>query len=304
MNSMSPLIKSVLYVMACVSLWALIPVVSKTGQRSLDNHQFLFWTSFISFAGVFAVTAFTGKLKHFRNYTTCEFTKAAVLGFMGTYLYYILLYYGYANTRGMEVLVLQYSWPLFMIILSAFILGEKISAASAAASILGFAGVMIVLTKGNLHFIHMENLKADIIVILGALTFALFSVLSKNIRSEPYTLLTIYFFTATVTSLVSMLTLSEFRIPDRGSLTPVILNGLFVNGYSYIFWIKALKNAHASFVAPFVFLTPVISSVYLINFLGEPPENAYILGLLSVIAGGLINSLKMFRPGTGLRKNS
>ena len=40
--------KSIIYIIACVFLWALIPVVSKLGQNGLDNHQFLFWSSLSS----------------------------------------------------------------------------------------------------------------------------------------------------------------------------------------------------------------------------------------------------------------
>jgi len=35
--------KALLFVLACVVLWAFIPVVSKLGQNNLDNYQFLFW---------------------------------------------------------------------------------------------------------------------------------------------------------------------------------------------------------------------------------------------------------------------
>jgi len=34
--------RTVIYVLICVGLWALIPVVSKLGQINLDNPQFLF----------------------------------------------------------------------------------------------------------------------------------------------------------------------------------------------------------------------------------------------------------------------
>ena len=41
--------KGTVYVVICMALWALIPVVAKMGQTTLDNHQFLFWSSLISF---------------------------------------------------------------------------------------------------------------------------------------------------------------------------------------------------------------------------------------------------------------
>jgi drug/metabolite transporter (DMT)-like permease len=78
-------------------------------------------------------------------------------------------------------------------------------------------------------------------------------------------------------------------LPTKDSIVPVLVNGLFVNGFSYIFWIKALKEAEASFVAPLVFLTPVLSALYLIIFFQEPLLPVYGIGLLAVIIGGLLN---------------
>jgi drug/metabolite transporter (DMT)-like permease len=201
-----------------------------------------------------------------------------------------LLYFGYANAQGLEVLVIQYSWPIFIVLLSIFILKEKLTIKRLLAVLFGFIGVFLVLTKGNFSDIHLENLSVDILVIIAALSFALFSVLSKKVHLEPYTMITTYFLTATVASFASMLWLSEFALPTKNALIPILINGIFVNGYSYIFWIKALKESEASFVAPFVFLTPVVSAFYLIVFFKEPFLPIYVFGLLAVIIGGLLNN--------------
>src|SRR3989339_842172 len=281
--------KAIAYTLICVALWALIPVVSKLGQANLDNHQFLFWSSVISFLAFLIATVAVKQSKIFLTYKVRDWFNAIFLGFLGTYLYYILLYFGYANAQGLEVLVLQYSWPIFIVLLSVFILKEKLTLKRALAVLFGFLGVILVLTKGNPAQIHLDNYFVDILVLIAALTFGLFSVLSKKVHLEPYTMITIYFLTATVASFVSMLWLSDFSLPTKDALIPILANGLFVNGFSYIFWIKALKEAEASFVAPFVFLTPVLSAIYLIIFFQEPLLPVYGLGLLAVIIGGLLN---------------
>jgi drug/metabolite transporter (DMT)-like permease len=281
--------KAILYTLICVALWALIPVVSKLGQVNLDNHQFLFWSSVISFFAFLAATIAVKQSKMFLSYKARDWFNAIGLGFLGTYLYYILLYFGYANAQGLEVLVLQYSWPIFIVALSIFILKEKLTLRRVFAVLFGFVGVTLVLTKGNFTQIYLDNYSVDILILIAALTFSLFSVLSKKVHLEPYTMITICFLTATVTSFGSMLWLSDFSLPTKDTLIPILINGLFVNGFSYIFWIKALKEAEASFVAPFVFLTPVLSALYLILFFQVPLLPVYGLGLFSVIIGGLLN---------------
>ena len=281
--------KAILYVIICVILWALIPVVSKLGQVDLDNHQFLFWSSLVSFLALLTSTLVTKKAKFFQKYNLKDWVKAVLLGFTGTYLYYILLYFGYANAQGIEILVLQYSWPIFIVLLSRLILNEKLNSKKILSLLFGFLGVILVLTKGNITQIHLDNYYIDILVLLAGLTFAIFSVYSKKVHLEPYTMTTIYFLTATIASFISMFWFSNFVFPTTQTLIPILVNGLLVNGFSYIFWVKALKESEASFIAPFVFLTPILGALYLIMFFREPMLPVYIIGLVAVIAGGLLN---------------
>ena len=288
--------KAIIYVLICVGLWAFIPVVSKLGQKNLDNHQFLFWSSVSSLFLLVFLTVTQKKTKDFLKYNISDWFHVVFLGFLGTYLYYILIYFGYAQAQGIEVLVLEYSWPIFVVILSVFILKEKLTWKKVLTIMIGFLGVFLVLTKGNFSQIHLENFWVDILVLLAAFSAASFSVLSKKVYFEPYTMVTIFFLTATVASFFSMILLSDFLLPSKNTITLIIINGFFVNGYSYILWIKALKELEASFVAPFVFLTPIISIFYLIIFFQESFLPVYGFGLFAVIAGGLLNSSKKNNP--------
>jgi len=100
---------------------------------------------------------------------------------------------------------------------------------------------------------------------------------------------------ASIASLISMLVFSEFALPSLSEIPVVLLNGVLVNGFSYVFWILALKSAEASYLAPFTFITPVLSAVYLIFFFDEPFVAAYGVGLTLVVIGGLINSIGINR---------
>ncbi len=288
--------KAIIYVLICVGLWAFIPVVSKLGQKDLDNHQFLFWSSVSSLFFLVFLTITQKKTKDFLKYNISDWFHVVFLGFLGIYLYYILIYFGYAQAQGIEVLVLEYSWPIFVVILSVFILKEKLTWKKVLTIMIGFLGVFLVLTKGNFSQIHLENFWVDILVLLAAFSAALFSVLSKKAYFEPYTMVTIFFLTATVASFFSMILFSNFLLPSKNAIIPIIINGFFVNGYSYILWIKVLKESEASFVAPFVFLTPIISIFYLIIFFQESFLPIYGFGLFAVIAGGLLNSSKKNNP--------
>ena len=102
----------------------MIPVVARLGQLSLDNHQFLFWSSLVSFLVLFLNAALSGEAKEVRSYSLKDWAFIMFLGLLGTYFYYLFLYLGYAQAKGLEVLVVQYTWPILIVLLSLVILKE------------------------------------------------------------------------------------------------------------------------------------------------------------------------------------
>lgn len=278
------------YVLICVALWGLIPVVARLGQSNLDNHQFLFWSSLVSFVVLYFNAALTGEAREIRGYRFTTWLFILFLGLLGTYIYYLFLYLGYAKAKGLEVLVVQYTWPILIVGLSLFILGEKLTRRKLISLAFGFCGVVTVLTKGEFHRIDVSNPTVIALVGAGAFCFALFSVLSKTLKKSPTAVVSLYFLAALIASFASMLYFSKFALPSSQELLPILLNGVLVNGYSYIFWNKALHATEASYLAPFTYIAPILSAVYLVLLFNEPFLLVYGVGLALILAGGLINS--------------
>ena len=281
------------YAFICVILWSFIPIVSRFGQSELDNFQFLFWSNLLSFVIVAIPTVFLKKVSLLRSIETSKQIKLILLGTLGCAFYYLCLYYGYANSEGLEVLVVQYSWPILIVILSSILLGEKLAFLSIFAASLGFVGIVNVLTKGDLSGLSFSDFETNLVVLVGAFSFALFSVLSKKIQEEEYISTLLYFVGGTLLSTLAMLFLSQFSFPSKQEIIPVVLNGAFINGISYIFWLKALHLIPASLAAIIVFFTPVISTLLIVLIFQEPFSWSHAIGLVMVlIAGFLANKQK------------
>jgi drug/metabolite transporter (DMT)-like permease len=183
-------------------------------------------------------------------------------------------------------------WPIFIVILSLFILKETLTKNKLLSVIFGFIGVSIVVTKGDFTQLDFTNVDVLLIVMLGAIAFALFSVLSKKVTTNLTNAVMVYFFSAILFSYITMSMFSTFIFPSSKDWFSIIVNGVFLNGVSYLFWIKALQSMDASKVAPYIFITPILSAFFLILFFDEPILMAYFVGLVFVIISGLLNSLK------------
>ncbi len=148
--------------------------------------------------------------------------------------------------------------------------------------------MFVVLIKGSFN-LQLNNFMTDLVVLFAAAIFGLFSVLSKKANLEPFSAAAYFFLSATLFSFLAMLGFSYFAVPSKNSLISIAVNGILINGFSYILWLKGLSYAKASFIAPFVFLTPILATILIVFFFHEIFLPVYVFGLLLVVLAGLIS---------------
>jgi len=273
-------------------LWSFIPIVSKLAQNNLDNYQFLFYSSVFSFLSILIISIYKKSFAEVFTYKLKDYLYIAFVGFLGTYLYYILLYYGYNNANGLEVLIIQYTWPILIVLFSMLFFKEKITMLKLLSLALGFMAVVLVLSKGNIFEISFSNINILFYVFIGAGSFALFSILGSKISLNSTNTVLLYFLTASVFSFFTMMIFSNIIIPSFDDLLYIIINGIFINGITYILWINALKLEKSSYVAPFAFITPILSLILLVIFFDEEFLFVYIMALALIIISALLNIKK------------
>ncbi|MBI6548957.1 DMT family transporter [Xenorhabdus lircayensis] len=280
--------KYIIYAFSCVFIWSFIPSISRFGQKEMDHFQYLFWSNVLSVLAVFVVALMMGRSwKQLLLIPFLVMLKVLILGALDCF-FYLLLYYGYSIENGVAVLVIQYSWPLMIIGLSFFLFKENLSIRQMIGIAMGFIAVVITFTKGNITEIAVEHPQALLLVFSGAFCFALMSVLSKQFAIDPY-ISTFWVFTcSTLVSAVFMLAFSSINIPIGDSLMPTLLNGIILNGVSYIIWFKAMNSPDPHKIASILFLSPVLSMMWIILFFGDAFVPAYVMGLALVIISGLL----------------
>ncbi|WP_066165139.1 DMT family transporter [Aliarcobacter cryaerophilus] len=282
----------IIYIALCIFLWSLLGIFVKFAGSNLDHYQYMFYSSIVSFLSLLVVAIFNKKAKEILSYSKKVLIFLFFLGFLD-FAFYLLLYFGYHNAPSIEVLVIQYTWPIFIVILSLIILKEKFTKRKFFAVLLGFVGVALVITKGDISSFSLNSIDVLLVVMLSAFCFALFSVLSKKVKVNSVNAVMIYFLGATIYSFISMQSFSSFIIPTPKDWIAILVNGVLINGISYVFWVKGLQIFDASKVAPFTFIIPILSAFFLILVFDEPLLMVYFVGLFFVVLAGLVNSIKL-----------
>lgn len=289
---MNKKIKSYIYLTLCILSWGMIPVVSKKMLVELDNLQILFYSTFFSVLIMGAVLIFQNKLKTFKNYSSKSYLNMAFLGFLGVYLYYILLYKALSLTSASEGFILAYTWPILVLVLAFIILKEKFTIKKLLSVLVSFFGIIVIVTHGNILSLNFTNFNGDILAIVGALVFALFSILGKKYNYDQTISVFIYFLAALLLLIPTIILFSSFKIPSIDIWSWILLNGLFVNGISNMFWFKALEHGDTHIISSALYLTPFLSLIYIYLFLGEQILISSIIGLTIIVIGVIFQSVK------------
>ena len=287
---MTPRAQSYLNLALCILLWASIPVASKKILAELTSLQMLFYSSIFSVVALGALVLWQRKIARLASYTLRDYAYLSWLGFLGAFLYYVLLYGALARTSAAEGFVLAYTWPILISLLAVPLLGERITPARLFAIAISFSGVVVIVTRGRMVELRVENLSGNLLALCGALVFALFSLQGKRAKYDLTIAAFVYFCAALLCAAAVIAFGGAMPLPSPSVWGWILYNGLLVNGISYLFWFKALEHGDTFIVSNLLYLTPAISLLFVLLLLNEPVHPSAVSGLVLIIAGILFQS--------------
>ena len=220
-----------------------------------------------------------------------------LLGF-GSYTCY---YLAVAAMPLAEVVCITFTMPLFVTVMSALILGEKVGPRRWTAVVLGFIGVLIILSPSG-EF----NWLAVILAFGAAITYATHTIITRflSMHDDPMTIAFNALVIFTVASgLLSLLMLAEIIVVDsehpslaffgRDWVMPDGIDTLLMIAIGFIAAIgfyclsKAYCVAEASAIAPFEFTYILWAVVFGYLFWNEVPGLTTFIGIAILISSSL-----------------
>lgn len=281
---------SYIFVVSAALLWGSTPATAKILLANLDSLQVLFFNNLFAFLGLFIAVLIRGKLTVAKDYGRKDYIIFVVMGFLGTFLYNLLLISGLEALSAQEAFLINYLWPVLAVIFATVILKEKINLRKAVGLICSFIGVAIVVTRGNLLVLRFDSVAGILFAVAGAVTFGLFSVLGKKYKHEQFTGILFYYLFGTIYSLVAVLLFSSLFLPSLSQLLGLIWLGAFTSGLAFVFWFLALEYGDTVKMSNMILLTPFISLIYIYFLVGEKILPSSLIGLVAIVIGIFIQS--------------
>ena len=216
------------------------------------------------------------------------------LGILSVGAFNTLVYIGLQTTLAVNALLLLSSVPVFILLMSPFILGRRLTLYQLIGTIISGAGVLLVLTQGHLQtligFGHDSGL---LWVLAGVISWALYSVLlhklPEGIGGRGFFAMTVLVGVLGLLPLYAWESLVQQNPVNFTSdfWLSIAYVAFFASILAYMFWNKAVDMIGAEQSGAFIHLMPAFGLILSAWLLGEAITAIALLGL-ALIFGGLI----------------
>src|SRR3989344_1093198 len=269
-----------------ILLWAPTPAVAKLLLADLTSIQVLAYASLLATLALLLIIVATSKVKTLSTYAPRDFLSLPVLGSLDVLLYYLFLYGALTFIPAQEASIVNYLWPLLVGILGSILLREKLRIHHVLALLLSFSGVYVVINRGTLTL--FSDWRGVLLAILGACSYALYSVLSKRWKYTDVRAIFYGYAWASLICIAWVVLHGTLYYPSPYQLIGLIWMGTMPSALAYIVWLSALRQAPARKMAKLVYLPPLVSLIFIYTILGEKILISSFLGLLLIVAGIVI----------------
>ncbi|MCG8374308.1 MAG: DMT family transporter [Balneolales bacterium] len=269
-------------------IWALNFTVVKVSLEELDPFSFNALRYF--FAAALLIVA--AKRAGFKISVKKEhFWKLVGIGLVGNLFYQVLFIIGMDFTLAANAAVILGTIPVWVALLSYFFTDEKLSLRKTAGIVLAFAGVvLIIVSRPEGLSLSSRSLIGDIILLLSAIAWASYTILSKKYlkiyHSTQYSgfmalVGVIALFIVGVPSLIK----TDFNTISIAGYGGIVYSGLLSVGLSYLVWNRGIAKIGAVNTAIYQNLVPVLGVVFGVILLGEQLMVFQYIGGIFVILG-------------------
>jgi drug/metabolite transporter (DMT)-like permease len=214
-----------------------------------------------SLPGILLFIARPARLKELR-----QPPKVWLAGVGGLFGYHFLYFTALRNAPAVEAGLIAYLWPLFIVVGSALLPGEKLGWHHIVGALCGLAGTVLIIGKNGFAFDPAYSL-GYFTAFLCAFTWAAYSLVSRKFEAVSTDVVTGFCLATSLLSLVCHLLLEATVWPDTTAQWAAVVGlGLLPVGLAFYVWDYGVKNGDIQILGASSYAAPLLSTLILILF--------------------------------------
>ena len=276
-----------------ILLWAALALLTATA-GALPPFELMTLTFTVAFVSGLALLALRGRaaLAEMRQPPAPWLT-----AFIGIFGYHALYFYALQNAPVAEASLVAYLWPLFIVLFSALLPGEKLRARHLVGAALGFAGTVVIITARNGTGSGAGAITGYLAAFACALTWSGYSVLNRRFEGTPSGMIVGICGAVALAGALCHLLFETTVTPDASQWVAIAGLGLGPVGLAFLAWDHATKHGNLALLGALSYLAPLISTALLVITGATPATLTLALAALLILGGSLLAT------GIGRRKS-
>jgi drug/metabolite transporter (DMT)-like permease len=207
------------------------------------------------------------------------------LGVYGLFAYHLCLFLALRLAPPVEANLVNYLWPLLIVLLSPLIVsGTALAPRHVVAALMGFGGAALLVTGGRLEPVRGGTV-GYLLAFAAAVIWSTYSLLSKRIGKFPSSTIATFCLVSGLLSLICHAVLEPRFVPRASELPYWLWMGVGPMGAAFYLWDRALKRGDPRVIGTLSYLTPLLSTL-LIAALGEGTLGTLAWVAMAMIVGG------------------
>jgi drug/metabolite transporter (DMT)-like permease len=274
-------LRAALWMLGAVGSFSTMAIAGREVSFELDTFEIMMYRSIIGLIILMAVACFTGSYRTITGRKPWLHLVRNVFHFTGQNLWF----YAITLIPLAQVFALEFTSPLWVLVLSPLVLGERLTSMRVVAAVMGFIGILIV-TRPSPETVNIGTLAA-----LGAAVGFAGSIIATKRLTRTETLTCILFWMTLSQSIFGLICAGfdgDIALPSLGSapwLIMVALGGLM----AHYCLTTALSLAPATLITPVDFLRLPLIAVLGLLLYQEQIEATVILGAAVIFGANYLN---------------
>ncbi|MBN9045098.1 MAG: EamA family transporter [Rhizobiales bacterium] len=274
---------------SAIAMWALLALFT-AGSGAVPPFQLSAMTFSIGTAlGVASWLFRPGAAGHLRQKPVVW-----LIGVAGLFGYHFLYFTALRNAPAVDASLIAYLWPLFIVVGSALMPGERLRWYHMAGALLGLAGTVLIVTKGGGAGFEARYAFGYAMAALCALTWSAYSLLSRRFAGVPTDAVTGFCAATALLSLLCHLALEQTVWPQGpGQWLSIAALGLLPVGAAFYAWDFGVKHGNIQVLGAASYAAPLLSTLVLIAAGAAEPSLRILAACILITAGAALAAKDM-----------
>ncbi|MBR0692158.1 DMT family transporter [Bradyrhizobium lablabi] len=218
---------------------------------------------------------------------------AWAVGVGGLFGYHALYFLALRYAPPAEAGLLNYLWPLLIVLFSSLLPGERLAAHHIVGAVLGLAGTVL-LFAGNTTAFAPGQIPGLAAAFVAAFVWASYSVMSRRLKAVPTDAVAGFCLaTAVLAALVHLMVEPTIWPETPLQWLAVVALGIGPVGAAFFTWDIGMKRGDIRVLGAASYATPLLSTAFLIVAGFATPSANIAVAAILIAGGGLIAAKDM-----------